>query len=681
MGAQGSDSVGSWIRDYTTALKYGSIKPFTLTERKARAATRNQPWGPTGAELGLLAELTHSPADCATVLRVVDLRLGYPAHKWRNVYKGLTVLEYLVRHGSEACVRAAQSGPATTRLEWLASSFQYVSPEGRDLGVNVRHRAQALLALLKDGPRLAAEREAHAKKRGAYQGFSSYDVQAQGGPAGQHGAGEASGWHAAAQDNGHLSQEDKQPGSPDYRERETGDASLRNAGETKGVSMEENRRYLAALKRLLELPANRACADCAGSDAGARPTWASINTGMFICMRCAGVHRGLGVHVSKVRSCSLDTWLPEQVEFMARTGNALGNAYWEAAAGLRPKRLATLQELEAFLRRKYVAKEFARGTWPPAPEAQAAGPKVLAILADCLPADRARELLAGREAAEAAATAEAERAAAAEREAAAAAASVAAAAAQAINLLDFDEPAGASEAGAPAGDSLALAVVDPMTSLQEVFAAPLLQANGTTPAPAQPASSLGSWDMGAALLRQQQEQQQQQEAAAAAAAAAQPPARPQPAPYCPPWAPQPSQPAASMALVPASAAFSHVFHSMPTFPSSTPSSFSAGPAPQHGHYASTGSFSYSSQLFGQQAQSYYASSSSNTSTPSPPKPAPRRPAPRPASSPAEEKANSLMVNQLGAFNLHAETVSALKPSPRPLAAQQHAPGVPLAAMR
>lgn len=46
-----------------------------------------QPWGPTGTELAMLAQLTHSPQDCATVLAVVDFRLGYPPKKWRNVYK------------------------------------------------------------------------------------------------------------------------------------------------------------------------------------------------------------------------------------------------------------------------------------------------------------------------------------------------------------------------------------------------------------------------------------------------------------------------------------------------------------------------------------------------------------------------------------------------------------------
>lgn len=68
----------------------------------------------------------------------------------------------------------------------------------------------------------------------------------------------------------------------------------------------------------------------------------------------------------QVRSCTLDTWLPDQVSFMAATGNAAANAYWEAklAASQKPHYEST--DLEPFIRRKYCNKEYAEGTWPPA---------------------------------------------------------------------------------------------------------------------------------------------------------------------------------------------------------------------------------------------------------------------------------------------------------------------------
>ena len=43
------------------------------------------------------------------------------------------------------------------------------------------------------------------------------------------------------------------------------------------------------------------------------PRWASWNLGIFLCIRCAGIHRNLGVHISKVKSVNLDSWTPEQV--------------------------------------------------------------------------------------------------------------------------------------------------------------------------------------------------------------------------------------------------------------------------------------------------------------------------------------------------------------------------------
>jgi len=45
----------------------------------------------------------------------------------------------------------------------------------------------------------------------------------------------------------------------------------------------------------------------------AGPRWASWNLGVFLCIRCAGIHRNLGVHVSKVKSVNLDSWTPEQI--------------------------------------------------------------------------------------------------------------------------------------------------------------------------------------------------------------------------------------------------------------------------------------------------------------------------------------------------------------------------------
>jgi len=59
------------------------------------------------------------------------------------------------------------------------------------------------------------------------------------------------------------------------------------------------------------------CMDCCASGAD----WSSISFGIYLCMDCAGRHRGLGVHVSFVRSTTMDTWTEQQKKRMSAGGN------------------------------------------------------------------------------------------------------------------------------------------------------------------------------------------------------------------------------------------------------------------------------------------------------------------------------------------------------------------------
>uniref|UniRef100_A0A674I9K0 Arf-GAP with coiled-coil, ANK repeat and PH domain-containing protein n=1 Tax=Terrapene triunguis TaxID=2587831 RepID=A0A674I9K0_9SAUR len=82
----------------------------------------------------------------------------------------------------------------------------------------------------------------------------------------------------------------------------------------------------SALQRVQCIGGNIACCDCGLAD----PRWASINLGITLCIECSGIHRSLGVHFSKVRSLTLDTWEPELLKLMCELGNDVINRIYEA---------------------------------------------------------------------------------------------------------------------------------------------------------------------------------------------------------------------------------------------------------------------------------------------------------------------------------------------------------------
>ncbi|XP_050758229.1 arf-GAP with coiled-coil, ANK repeat and PH domain-containing protein 2 [Gymnogyps californianus] len=114
----------------------------------------------------------------------------------------------------------------------------------------------------------------------------------------------------------------------------------------------------SALQRVQCIPGNAACCDCGLAD----PRWASINLGITLCIECSGIHRSLGVHFSKVRSLTLDSWEPELLKLMCELGNDVINRIYEAKlekVGVKkPQPGSQRQEKEAYIRAKYVERKF-----------------------------------------------------------------------------------------------------------------------------------------------------------------------------------------------------------------------------------------------------------------------------------------------------------------------------------
>ncbi|KAK3501354.1 hypothetical protein B0T13DRAFT_431555 [Neurospora crassa] len=124
------------------------------------------------------------------------------------------------------------------------------------------------------------------------------------------------------------------------------------------MSKRQQARNEKVLHELALAPGNNVCADCSARN----PTWASWSLGIFLCMRCATIHRKLGTHISKVKSLSMDSWSNEQVENMKKVGNIASNKTYNPD-NKKPPIPVDADEvdsaMERFIRQKYMQRSLA----------------------------------------------------------------------------------------------------------------------------------------------------------------------------------------------------------------------------------------------------------------------------------------------------------------------------------
>ncbi|XP_074549404.1 arf-GAP with SH3 domain, ANK repeat and PH domain-containing protein 1 isoform X6 [Halichoeres trimaculatus] len=117
----------------------------------------------------------------------------------------------------------------------------------------------------------------------------------------------------------------------------------------------------AIIEDVLRMPGNEVCCDCGAAD----PKWLSTNLGILTCIECSGIHREMGVHISRIQSMELDKLGTSELLLAKNVGNSSFNEIMEGnlpSPSPKPTPSSDMTVRKEFINAKYVDHKFARKT-------------------------------------------------------------------------------------------------------------------------------------------------------------------------------------------------------------------------------------------------------------------------------------------------------------------------------
>ncbi|KAF8817054.1 ENTH-domain-containing protein [Phlegmacium glaucopus] len=172
------ESLSSTIQNitlYDIKSMYNQAKNVVLNisemEAKVREATNDDPWGASSSLMQEIAQGTFHFQHFNEIMPSIYSRfMEKEARQWRQIYKALQLLEYLIKHGSERVVDDARSHISTLKM---LRNFHYIDDKGKDEGLNVRNRSRELVELLSDVEKIRAERRKAKANKSKYVGVGN----------------------------------------------------------------------------------------------------------------------------------------------------------------------------------------------------------------------------------------------------------------------------------------------------------------------------------------------------------------------------------------------------------------------------------------------------------------------------------------------------------------------------